>query len=178
MRESTGPTHFLSKYSGGYASKQSLPRILMKVILFQAGYEGLFSSACSISFLSRLSTRADHTNIPYNCNNQHFLSFVIFLWNTLSLIALNKGSSLHPPSKILLRFVVTTDLCVDFVSETSWRSFADELTLIDKDCHLCHYILTASFLLGGLFEPNISSLHFCLIAGTTKSMLFHKDTNH
>ena len=65
LRESTGPTHFLSKYSGGYANKPSLPRILMKVILFQAGYEGLFSSACSISFLTRLSIRADYTNIPY-----------------------------------------------------------------------------------------------------------------
>lgn len=65
LRESTGPTHFLSKYSGGYANKPSFPRILMKVILFQAGYEGLFSSACSISFLTRLSIRADYTNIPY-----------------------------------------------------------------------------------------------------------------
>ena len=36
LRESTGPTHFLSKYSGGYANKPSFPRILMKVILFQA----------------------------------------------------------------------------------------------------------------------------------------------
>ena len=39
-----------------------------------------------------------------------FLSVTAFLGNTLILIALHKESSLHPPSKLLLRCLATTDL--------------------------------------------------------------------
>ena len=40
------------------------------------------------------------------------LSLTAFLGNSLILIALHKESSLHPPSKLLLRCLATTDLCV------------------------------------------------------------------
>ena len=46
-----------------------------------------------------------------------FLSVTAFLGNTLILVALHKENSLHPPSKLLLRCLAISDLCVGLVSE-------------------------------------------------------------
>ena len=46
-----------------------------------------------------------------------FMSVTAFLGNVLILIALHKESSLHPPSKLLLRSLATTDLCVGLISQ-------------------------------------------------------------
>ena len=58
------------------------------------------------------------------------LSVTAFLGNILVLIALDKESSLHPPSKLLLRSLATTDLCVCLVSQPFtviyWMSLANE----------------------------------------------------
>ena len=55
-----------------------------------------------------------------------FLSITAFLGNTLILVALSKEASLHPPSKLLLRGLATTDLCVGIIVEplhvTRWIS--------------------------------------------------------
>ena len=57
------------------------------------------------------------------------LSVNAFLGNALILIALHKESSLHPPSKFLLRCLATTDLCVGLTSEPfaviCWMSVAN-----------------------------------------------------
>ena len=45
------------------------------------------------------------------------ISITAFLVNALILAALNKKSSLFPPSKLFLRSLATTDLCVGFISE-------------------------------------------------------------
>ena len=59
-----------------------------------------------------------------------FLSVTAFLGNALILIALRKESSPHPPSKLLLRCLSTTDLCVGLIAEplavSYWMSIADE----------------------------------------------------
>jgi len=46
-----------------------------------------------------------------------FLSVTAFFGNALILIALHKESSLHLPSKLLLRSLATTDRCVGLISE-------------------------------------------------------------
>ncbi|XP_068682430.1 melanocortin receptor 3-like [Montipora foliosa] len=46
-----------------------------------------------------------------------FLSITAVLGNALILVALQRESSLHPPSKLLFRSLATTDLCVGLVSE-------------------------------------------------------------
>ena len=46
-----------------------------------------------------------------------FLSITAFLGNTLILVALRKESSLHPPSKLLLRSLAITDLLVGIIVE-------------------------------------------------------------
>ena len=46
-----------------------------------------------------------------------FMSVTAFLGNSVILIALHKESSLHPPSKLLLRSLSATDLCVGLIPE-------------------------------------------------------------
>ena len=46
-----------------------------------------------------------------------FLSIASFLGNTLILVALSKESSLHPSSKLLLRSLAATDLCVGIINQ-------------------------------------------------------------
>ena len=46
-----------------------------------------------------------------------FVSVFTLLGNTVILIALYKESSIHPPSKLLLRCLATTDLGIGIVSE-------------------------------------------------------------
>ena len=57
-----------------------------------------------------------------------FLSLAGFFGNALILVAFHKESSLHPPSKLLLRSLTTTDLCVGLIAEPlhviSWITVA------------------------------------------------------
>ena len=46
-----------------------------------------------------------------------FLTLTATLGNSLILVALHKDSSLHPPSKLLLRSLSITDLCVGAISQ-------------------------------------------------------------
>ena len=58
-----------------------------------------------------------------------FLSITAFFGNALILVALaalRKESSLHPPSKLLLRNLATTDLCVGLISEPPYVATASE----------------------------------------------------
>jgi len=72
-----------------------------------------------------------------------FLSVTAFLGNALILIALPKESTLFPPSKLLLRSLSTTDLCVGLISEplavTYWMSVAND------HWNICRYVSMASF---------------------------------
>ena len=43
------------------------------------------------------------------------LSIAASLGNVLILVALNKASSIHPPTKLLFRCLAVTDLCVGFI---------------------------------------------------------------
>ena len=72
-----------------------------------------------------------------------FLSITAFLGNALILAALRKESSLHPPSKLLLRSLATTDLCVGLISEplavTYWMS------VVNEHWNICYYVLRARY---------------------------------
>ena len=64
--------------------------------------------------------------------------------NALILVALHKESSLHPPSKLLLRCLAVSDLCVGLVSEPLaviyWMSVVKQLW------NVCYYALFSSFI--------------------------------
>ncbi|PFX13149.1 Melanocyte-stimulating hormone receptor [Stylophora pistillata] len=68
--------------------------------------------ACSPSLVGGLQQQA-----IYLSASNLVLSLTAFLGNSLILTALHKESSLHPPSKLLFRCLVTTDLLVGLVSQ-------------------------------------------------------------
>ena len=82
-----------------------------------------------------------------------FLSLTAFLGNALILIALHKESSLHPPSKLLLRCLATTDLCVGLITEplavTSWMS------VVNEHWDICGYVYVVNSVLGSIL-PGVS----------------------
>ena len=80
-----------------------------------------------------------------------FFSVTAFLGNTLILVALQRESSLQPPSKLLYRCLAMTDLFVGLISEPSAAVYSMALG-IERDhkhwLHLCFYsaaISTVSF---------------------------------
>ena len=70
-----------------------------------------------------------------------FLSITSFLGNALVLVALRKESSLHPPSKLLLRSLATTDLCVGFISEPLYVTFL--MSLVNEKWNICRFVVAA-----------------------------------
>ena len=88
----------------------------------QKSFEELFCSA-------KLTERLRSQLILFSMLNI-FLSFTAFLGNSLILVALFKEASLHPPSKLLLRSLAATDLCVGIIVEplnvTRWISVVCE----------------------------------------------------
>ena len=75
-----------------------------------------------------------------------FLSITAFLGNSLTLVALHKESSLHPPSKLLYRCLATTDLLVGLVAQplhvTYWMS------VVHEHWSLCYYAGEAAYTTG------------------------------
>ena len=67
-----------------------------------------------------------------------FLSIAAFFDNTLVLVALRKESSLHPPSKLLLRNLAITDLCVGLIVEPLYAALL--LTVVNEHWNACRYL--------------------------------------
>ena len=79
-----------------------------------------------------------------------FLSVIATLGNILILVALRKASRLHPPSKLLLRCLTATDLCVGVVSEPLYATYliSYEMKSVSHWSRLCEYtgsLTTVSF---------------------------------
>ena len=89
-----------------------------------------------------------------------FLSVTAFLGNVLILIALHKESSIHPPSKLLLRSLATSDLCVGLISEplavTYWMSVVNKHRNVCLHLGLACYI--TSFFLGGVSVGTLTAI--------------------
>ena len=79
-----------------------------------------------------------------------FLSITAFLGNTLILVALHKESSLHSPSKLLLRSLAATDLCVGLISEPLSVTFM--MSLVNKRLDICHHALIAGYMASFIFS--------------------------
>ena len=78
-----------------------------------------------------------------------FLSITAFLGNTLILVALHKESSLHPPSKLLLRSLAITDLLVGIIVEPLNAAYL--MSVKSKRWDICYNVnvalLIASYIL-------------------------------
>ena len=78
-----------------------------------------------------------------------FMSVTSLLGNVLILIALHKESSLHPPSKLLLRSLATTDLCVGLISQPLLATYC--MSLANEQGNMFRYALAAAFATGSIF---------------------------
>ena len=76
------------------------------------------------------------------------LSITAILGNTLILVALHKESSLHPPSKLLLRCLAATDLCVGLIVEPLFVGYL--ISVLKEHWNICRYTLTSSFIIGSI----------------------------
>ena len=99
--------------------------------------------------LAQLRCSADltagiHGHLRFISVLNSFLSITAFLGNTLILAALRKDSSLHPPSKLLLHSLATTDLCVGLISGPVF--VASLLSVLNAQWNLCRYVTTASYI--------------------------------
>ena len=80
-----------------------------------------------------------------------FLSVTAFFGNALILIALHKESSLHPPSKLLLRSLATTDLCVGLIVEPLAVTYC--ISVVNENWNTCPRLIAASFITGCMLRP-------------------------
>ena len=86
-----------------------------------------------------------------------FLSIAAFFGNTLVLVALRKESSLHPPSKLLLRNLAATDLCVGLIAEPLYA--ASLLTVVNDQWNACRYVVVVVAITGSiLFSVSLLTL--------------------
>ena len=70
------------------------------------------------------------------------LSITAFLGNTLILVALYKETSLHPPSKLLLRSLAATDLCVGIISQPLEVIYF--MSVVNEQWNICRYMFAAA----------------------------------
>ena len=78
-----------------------------------------------------------------------FTSVSAFLGNVLILTALHKESSLHPPSKLLLRSLAVTDLCVGLISQPLFVTYC--MSIVNEHWNMLRYVSAAVFTTAGIF---------------------------
>ena len=105
------------------------------------GMEGFKVLICSPSLVVGFQQQS----ISFSAINI-FLSITAFLGNFLILVALNKESSLHPPSKLLYRSLATTDLLVGLFTQSLAATYW--MSLVHEHWSLCRYARGAAFVSG------------------------------
>ena len=78
------------------------------------------------------------------------VSVTAFLGNTLILVALQKESSLHPPSKLLYRNLAITDLCVGMIAEPVYVAYF--MSVLSDKWDICFYANLLRFFTGYVFS--------------------------
>ena len=86
---------------------------------------------------------AIHGQLTFIAVLKAFLSITAFLGNVLVLVALRKDSSLHPPSKLLLRSLAVTDLCAGLFSEPLYVTLLT--TVVNEHWNICRYLAVTVF---------------------------------
>ena len=112
--------------------------------------------ACSSNLTAGL-----HVQLTFISVLKSFLSVTTFLGNALILVALHKiESSLHPPSKLLLRSLATTDLCVGLFAEP--LSVAYWMSVANEHWNICPVLsqasLVGSYILCGMSVATLTEL--------------------
>ena len=81
------------------------------------------------------------------------LTITATLGNSLILVALHKDISLHPPSKLLLRSLTITDLCVGAISQPLFITYIH--VTLKENFSLCRVIEPSIFVVNSVF-PGVS----------------------
>jgi len=89
-------------------------------------------------------TEGIHSQITSILAINVFVSISATLGNTLILVALHSESSLHPPSKLLLRCLATSDLCVGVTSEP--LAIIYWIAVLNKRWDICRLAGTINFI--------------------------------
>ena len=96
----------------------------------------------AILFLSIASLK-EASALRFLVVSNMFLVISSTVGNTTILAALSKASSLHPPSKIMLRSLALTDLSVRLLVEPLFVTFipreGEQEYLLSSYCHWCFY---------------------------------------
>lgn len=83
-----------------------------------------------------------------------FLTITATLGNSLILVALrNDSASLHPPSRLLLRSLTITDLCVGIISQPLFITYI--IVTLTENWNLCRVIQYSIFVVNTIF-PGVS----------------------
>ena len=75
-----------------------------------------------------------------------FLAITAFFGNALILVALRKESSLHPPSKLLLRCLAITDLCVGLIVDPLYVTLL--VIVVNEQWNICFPVAAAVSITG------------------------------
>ena len=102
--------------------------------------DGNYTSLCKTGLYGT------HQKIVYSTVNST-LAAIAILWNVLIIAALQKVSSLHPPSKLLLGCLATTDLCVGLITQPLHAAFLAS----PEDSESCYYLSMLFNSLGVIF---------------------------
>ena len=90
--------------------------------------------ACSTEFTGEV-----HNHLIVLLALNGFVAITAFLGNTLILVALQKDTSLHAPSKLLFRNLATTDLCVGLIAEP--LSIISLISSLKERRNFCRYVV-------------------------------------
>ena len=75
------------------------------------------------------------------------LSITAFLGNVLIIVALQKVSLVHPPSKLLLACLASTDLCVGLITQPLYAA----MKMSPENSKHCHYLRILFETIGSMF---------------------------
>ncbi|XP_020628451.1 beta-4C adrenergic receptor-like [Orbicella faveolata] len=109
------------------------------------GKQNIFTTA-ELLYCSSDITAGIHDQFTALAVLNAFLSITTFLGNVLILAALRKESSLHPPSKVLLSNLATTDLCVGLIVEPQAVIFL--MSAVNENWEICRYAVVVLFITG------------------------------
>ena len=95
-------------------------------------------------FCSTGLTAELHGHMTFTLVLKSFQSVTAFIGNAVILIAFYKESSLHPPSKLLLRCLAAADLCVGLISEPLTVAYG--ISVVSEHWNVCPHLIVASFI--------------------------------
>ena len=103
--------------------------------------QSMFSTLEQI-YCSPNLTAGIHGQLTFISALNAFLSITAFLGNALILVTLRQESSLHPPTKLLLSNLATTDLCVGVIVQPLAATLL--LTVVNEHWNICRHVLMAA----------------------------------